>query len=68
VTLFLPWSLQELESFEAKPSKPLDGYDAEIYKVYKYAAFKVPATEDPRASLRGLFASKVPLLLLIIHG
>lgn len=38
---------------------PLSGVDAEIYKAYKYAATKCPATEDPRASLRGLFQSKV---------
>eukprot|EP00285_Hemiselmis_virescens_P011638 CAMPEP_0173390480 /NCGR_PEP_ID=MMETSP1356-20130122/15006_1 /TAXON_ID=77927 ORGANISM="Hemiselmis virescens, Strain PCC157" /NCGR_SAMPLE_ID=MMETSP1356 /ASSEMBLY_ACC=CAM_ASM_000847 /LENGTH=328 /DNA_ID=CAMNT_0014347881 /DNA_START=44 /DNA_END=1030 /DNA_ORIENTATION=- len=47
----------ELEAFKAPTD--LQGADAAIYKVYKYAAEKCPATEDPRASLRGLFQSRV---------
>lgn len=50
---------QELAAFDAAPSKALEGPDAAIYRTYKYAAIKCPATEDPRASLRGFYTSRV---------
>uniref|UniRef100_A0A7S1EAD3 Uncharacterized protein n=1 Tax=Hemiselmis andersenii TaxID=464988 RepID=A0A7S1EAD3_HEMAN len=50
-------SADEFASFDA--ATDLTGVDADIYKAYKYASVKCPATEDPRASLRGLFQSKV---------
>ena len=37
----------------------LSGVELALYQAYMYAAEKVPQTEDPRASLRGLFESKM---------
>lgn len=42
-----------------KPAKELQGTELALYKLYRYAAVKTPATEDPRLSLRPLFFSKV---------
>lgn len=39
--------------------KGLSDFEQSIYEAYAYAAKKAPATEDPRQSLRGLFASRV---------
>lgn len=41
-----------------KPAKELQGTELALYKLYRYAAVKTPATEDPRLSLRPLFFSK----------
>ena len=52
---------QEFEGLRGgfSQGKGLSDFEQSIYEAYAYAAKKAPATEDPRQSLRGLFASRV---------
>eukprot|EP00802_Teleaulax_amphioxeia_P021782 Tamp_22166.p1 GENE.Tamp_22166~~Tamp_22166.p1 ORF type:complete len:340 (+),score=108.68 Tamp_22166:149-1021(+) len=50
---------KEFKSLKEGYESDLSGVELELYQAYLYGAEKIPQTEDPRASLRPLFESKM---------
>jgi hypothetical protein len=50
---------KEFQSMQGNYESDLKGLEAALFKAYMYGAEKLPVTEDPRASLRPLFQSKM---------